>query len=88
MELIRLLEIALAGWCLSYAVTSTFGPFNIFHWLQSNVPLGGLTNCIICLMPWICLVLWLVPDGVIIWAFASAGLGLLLHSYTGWRFNG
>lgn len=114
MEIIRLIEIALAGWCIAHALTNTHGPGGVFDWIRENIPHGrhgvdagvhyntqtgtllsqppplqnGLLDCIICLMPWICVLLWLVPDGIILWAFASAGLALLLHGFTGWRYNG
>lgn len=113
MEILRLIEIALAGWYISNAVTNTHGPGGVFEWIREHVWHGrtryadgalmhgytviredikqvhnGLLDCIICLMPWMCLILWLVPDGIIVWAFASAGLALLLHGYTNWRYNG
>lgn len=87
MTPLRLIEIALAAWYLSYAVAYTHGPFGIFNWLRIHYPLGGLTICILCLMPWIALSLWLIPDGVIVWALAAAGLGLMLHGLAGWRYN-
>jgi hypothetical protein len=49
---------------------------------------NGLLDCIICLIPWIALGLWLLPDGVVTWALASAGLGLAVHSSSGWRYGG
>lgn len=83
----RLVEIALAAWYLAFAISTSSGPFHIFEAVRKYLPLGGLTSCIICLAPWMALVLWLVPDGVIVWAFAAAGLGLLAHGLAGWRYN-
>lgn len=83
----RLAEIALATWYIAFALSTTHGPFHLFEWIRTHLPLGGLTSCIICLAPWTALVLWLLPDGVIIWAFAAGGLALLLHSYSGWKFT-
>ncbi len=83
----RLIEVALAAWYIAFVISVTLGPFHVFEWIRRHLPLGGLMECIICLSPWIALALWLVPDGVIVWAFAAAGLGLLLHSISGWRYN-
>lgn len=83
----RLAEIALATWAIAYMISNTSGPFHVFEWLRHYLPLGGLTSCIICLSPWIALLLWLVPDGIIVWAFAAAGLALLAHSFSGWKFQ-
>lgn len=83
----RLAEIALATWAIAFMISTTSGPFHVFEWLRAHLPLGGLTSCIICLSPWVAFVLWIVPDGVIVWAFAAAGLALLLHSYSGWKFS-
>lgn len=87
MTPLRLIEIALSAWYLAFVISTTSGPFHVFEWSRKRFYLGGLTSCIICLSPWIALGLWLVPDGVIVWTFAAAGLGLMLHSYTGWKYQ-
>lgn len=83
----RLAEIALSCWYIAFALSTTHGPFHLFEWIRAHLPLGGLTSCIICLAPWTALALWLLPDGVIIWAFAAGGLALLAHSFSGWKYN-
>ena len=85
----RLIEIALATWIIAFMITTPtiLGPFHVFKWIRTHLSLGGLTNCIVCLSPWIALLLWIVPDGIIVWAFAAAGLGLMLHSLTGWKYQ-
>jgi hypothetical protein len=88
MNILRFVEIALASWYVAFIITNTTGPFNIFKHIRTYLTLGGLTNCIICLIPWIALGLWLLPDGVVTWALASAGLGLAVHSSSGWRYGG
>lgn len=60
---------------------------DVVHETPPQYPENGLLDCIICLMPWIALVLWLAPDGIVIWTLATAGLALMLHSYTGWKFQ-
>ena len=88
MTLFDLLIRALACWYVAHAVTSTHGPFGIFHTLRTGLPLGGLTSCPVCLAFWVGLLLLLVPDGVVLHALAVAGAAMLLHGYTGWRFGG
>lgn len=45
----------------------------------------GLLDCIICLMPWLALLLRLVGPNLITDALAIAGVALWLHGFTGWR---
>lgn len=87
MDWNRFVLISLATWAIAFMVSNTSGPFHAFEWVRNHLPLGGLTSCIICLSPWIAVALWLLPDGIVIWALAAAGLALMLHSYVGWRFN-
>jgi hypothetical protein len=81
------LYYAAAGWFMAYAISKTHGPFGMFAWLRSQLPLGGLTACIICLMPYVALLLRLIGANVVIDAFAIAGTALLLHGFTGWRHD-
>ena len=55
-------------------------------WTQESMN-DGLLDCIICLMPWVALILRLIGANVILDAFAIAGIALMLHGYTGWRHN-
>lgn len=57
--------------------------------LSPPLPLkNGLLDCPICLAVWVALILWFLPDGIVLWALAGAGLAMLLHGYSGWRFGG
>lgn len=47
----------------------------------------GLLDCIICLAPYVALVLVLIGANVVTDAFAVAGVALWVHSYSGWRMN-
>ena len=82
-----LLINAASSWYLSFAVTSTDGPFNIFRRLRQTLPLGGLTACIICLIFWIALVIGFLQGLTLIESIASAGIGLWLHGFTGWLYK-
>lgn len=48
---------------------------------------NGLLDCIICLMPYVALVLRLIGQHVLIDALAIAGVALWLHGFTGWRHD-
>lgn len=87
MDVLLLAKIALATWYVSYALTSTHGPFHAFDRLRVKVPHGGLLSCPVCLAFWAALVLLLLPHGVVIDALALAGLAMLLHGFTGWRYS-
>jgi len=47
----------------------------------------GLLDCIICLMPYVALVMRLVGANVVMDALAIAGVALWLHGFTGWRHD-
>lgn len=48
---------------------------------------NGLLDCPLCLSIWVALVFVLAPVGWLTYAFATAGVAMLLHGYTGWRTN-
>lgn len=49
----------------------------------------GLMDCIICMLPYTSLLLWLINSDYLTIPFAIAGLALWAHSYTGWiHFGG
>lgn len=52
-----------------------------------NVEIPGLLNCVVCLIIWVALFIGFCLRAPIIECIAAAGLGLLLHSYSGWRYN-
>lgn len=82
-----LLVSALAAWYLAYVVTSTHGPFGVFAAIRNVTTLGGLLECPVCLAFWVALLLVLVPMGIVVQALAIAGLAMLLHGATGWRWE-
>jgi len=58
----------------------------VFVTLRRRLPLGGLTECIICLAPWCAALLFLLertPAAPLVWVLAIAGGALMLGSYTG-----
>lgn len=87
MTLTDLLTIAAAVWYVSYVITSSDGPFDVFKHLRTRLPLGGLTACIICTSIWVAIVFTLAPIGWITQAAAVAGIALWVHNYSGWKYN-
>lgn len=47
----------------------------------------GLFDCIICTAVWVGIILSLLTGGDILTGVAAAGLALLAHSFTGWRYS-
>lgn len=84
--MLDLLIITFAAWYVAYAVTSTHGPFTVFERIRKVTTLGGLLTCPVCLAPWVALALLLAPMGVVTQALAAAGLAMILHGWSGWRF--
>ncbi len=84
--MLDLLIVAFASWYLAYAVTSTHGPFTVFERIRKVTTLGGLLTCPVCLAPWAALVLLIAPMGVVTQALGLAGLAMILHGWSGWRF--
>lgn len=75
--------LALSTWYLAYSVAKLSGPFNVFAWLRGK---GELFTCIYCVSLWIAIgfaLLWFTPARVLVYPFAIAGGGLILHRYTG-----
>lgn len=86
MSPLDLLILTLATFYASYAIANTDGPFAIFEWLRTAVPLGGLTSCIVCLSVWLAAVFYLLlptPFYPVIVILALAGASVLLYRYTG-----
>jgi hypothetical protein len=48
---------------------------------------NGLLDCPVCLAFWAALVLLLLPMGVVTQALAVAGAAMILHGWSGWRYN-
>lgn len=81
-----LLVIALATLYLSYALTKTHGPFELFATIRTKLPLGGLTTCMVCAAFWIAALfylLWLTPLQPLVYVFAAAGGAVLASYYVG-----
>jgi len=76
-----------ASWYLAYVISNSVGPFRIFVLIRHYLPLGGLTTCIICLMPWIAFILHTIGHNPFTDALAIAGGALWVHGFTSWRMN-
>ncbi len=86
MTSLNLLVLALATFYTSYAISATRGPWHIFSWLRTHLPLGGLTTCLVCISPWLAAlfyVLLLTPLAVIVYVLSAGGASVLLWRYTG-----
>lgn len=80
------LVIALGAWYVAYMMTSTYGPFDLFIRIRRRISLGGLTQCIVCLVVWaaaVLLVLYATSLRPVVIAFSLAGGALMLASWTG-----
>jgi hypothetical protein len=76
-----------ATWYLAYALTNTDGPYELFKRARVRFSLGGLTTCIICILPYVALICLLVPDGILLQTFALAGVGAAFWRYTGGGYS-
>lgn len=82
--------ITLSTLYCGYTVSSTAGPFDVFATLRKRLPLGGLTACPKCLLPWVAVVmvvLWELNVFAVLWVLASAGAGLVLMFYVGMLYG-
>lgn len=89
MTPLDLILCALFAWYVSYVLIKTDGPFSLFARLRSLTTIGGLLTCQYCLIVWIALlgyVLLQTPFVPIVYVGAIAGLGMILHRYTGGDF--
>lgn len=86
MRPLDLAILTLATWYAAYSVATKGGPWNVFEWLRQHVPLGGLTQCIVCLAFWFGAAFYLLsltPLAPVVYPFAAAGGAILLYRYTG-----
>jgi len=86
MQPLDLLIVSLATFYCAYAISATHGPWHVFEWLRTHVPLGGLTACLVCMSPWLAAlfyVLMLTPLAVAVYVLAVAGASVLVWRYTG-----
>lgn len=75
-----------ASWYIAFAVSSSKGPFSFFESIRLYLPLGGLTSCIICLMPWVAIIIIYLLTGrvLVLEALAASGVALWIHAYSSW----
>jgi len=80
-----LLLLILAVLYCAEVIARKDGPFKVFPWIRTRLPLGGLTSCSWCLWPWLALVFlvinWRIPP--VVYVFAIAGGAAALRSFTG-----
>jgi len=86
------LLIALASWLTAYYLVKSSAPFNLFGrlraWAGEKKPgnLAEMLDCIYCTSFWTALfwcIIWLTPLRILVYPFAVAGAGLMLHRFTG-----
>lgn len=85
-----LITLALFAWYVSFVLIRTEGPFKIFLRVRNVTTLGGLLQCIVCLVIWASgLGYVLIQIGLepIVHIGAIAGLALWGHKYTGWDYS-
>ncbi len=87
MTPLNFLLLALFAWYVAYVLIKTSGPFHVFARLRKVTTLGGLLECIWCLIIWIAVIGYLLlmhtEAQEIVYVGAAAGLGMILHRYTG-----
>jgi hypothetical protein len=87
MTLVNLLTLALFSWYVAYVLVKTSGPFNMFGRLRAATTLGGLLECVYCLVVWVAavgyLLLYVTPFAPVVYIGAVAGAAMLAHRYTG-----
>lgn len=87
MTPLELLILVLFAWYVAYVLVKTSGPFKIFERLRAVTTIGGLLECIYCLILWTALVGYLIlyhtPFAPIVYVGAIGGGGMILHRYTG-----
>lgn len=85
MNPLDLITLALASWYLTYIVVNTDGTFRLFDRFRTRFPLGGLTACVYCTVPYVAIIVvlgWLYLPAAI-QVVAICGLAMLFHRYTG-----
>ncbi len=88
MTPLDLIVLSAFAWYTAYVLINTSGPFGVFARLRSVMTVGGLLQCIWCLIVWLALVGYLllgkpVEPQMIDSVGAAAGVGMLAHRYTG-----
>lgn len=87
MTAFDLLLIALFAWYVSCILIRTDGPWHVFARLRKVTTVGGLLECMYCLAPWMAALAYLLLAHTdaqeIVYIGAAAGLGMILHRYTG-----
>jgi hypothetical protein len=86
MTPLNLLTLALFAWYVAYVLVKTSGPFKAFARLRAVTTLGGLLECIWCLVLWTALLGYILLDTPlvhVVYVGAIAGLAMIGHRYTG-----
>lgn len=84
----ELVVTGLFAWYVSYVLIRTSGPFKMFVRLRSVTTIGGLLECMYCLVVWIAALGYFIlgkpaiPE-MIVYVVAAAGFGMILHRWTG-----
>jgi hypothetical protein len=87
MTPLELLILSLCAWYVAYVLIKTSGPFNLFARLRALTTLGGLLECLWCLVVWLAMVAYVLyvhtPFREVVYVGAVAGGAMILHRYTG-----
>lgn len=81
--LLSLILLTFATFYVTYAVTRSNGPFNVFQGARDKLPHGGLLLCHTCLALWVSLVLFVCVfrDVDIVAILAIAGASEVVDRY-------
>lgn len=86
MTPLDLLVLALFAWYLAYVLIKTSGPFKIFERVRHVTTIGGVLECLWCLILWTAVLGYLLihsPFAPMVYIGGAAGLGMIGHRYTG-----
>lgn len=77
--------VTLAALYTAQVMTASHGPFDIFDKLREKLPLGGLTSCFWCMIPWVSMIYLLMYRylPICLYPFAVAGGAMVIRAYTG-----
>ena len=86
MTPLNFIILALFAWYTAYVLIKTAGPFKVFERVRAVTTIGGVLECIWCLVLWTALlgyVLLSTPLVPVVYVGAIAGLAMIGHRYTG-----
>lgn len=90
MDALNLLILALFTWYVAYVLIKTSGPFHLFARLRALTTIGGLLECLYCLVIWIAVLGYLLinsPFALIAHIGAIAGGAMMMHRWTGGDYS-